>query len=186
MTDTILWRRLDLPGHEIAGLKSGDEGWQLYGTAVFAFQGQACKLDYDIRCQANWRTAAARIQGAIGRRVVDIEIAVDGRQQWYVNGLHSPVVAGCLDLDLGFSPATNLLPIRRLALAVGASAEVRAAWLPFPVLELEPLPQTYRRDGARRYRYESRGGRFARDLAVDKLGFVTDYPGLWQVETGLK
>jgi hypothetical protein len=38
---------------------------------------------------------------------------------------------GCLDIDLGFSPSTNLLPIRRLTLAVGEAATVRAAWLPF-------------------------------------------------------
>lgn len=31
------------------------------------------------------------------------------------------------DLDLNFSPSTNLIPLRRLGLAVGAEAPVRAA-----------------------------------------------------------
>ena len=30
-----------------------------------------------------------------------------------------PIVAGSTDIDLNFSPSTNLLPIRRLGLAIG-------------------------------------------------------------------
>jgi hypothetical protein len=88
-----------------------------------------------------------------------------------------------VDIDLGFSPSTNLLPIRRLALNVGEEAEVRAAWLPFPSLVFEVLPQVYRREGERTYRYESRGGAFVRVLEVNAVGFVTSYPGLWQAES---
>lgn len=87
-----------------------------------------------------------------------------------------------VDIDLGFSPATNLLPIRRLSLARGQEAEVRAAWLPFPSLTFEVLPQVYRREGLQTYRYESGGGVFVRLLEVDAVGFVTDYPGLWAEE----
>jgi hypothetical protein len=93
-----------------------------------------------------------------------------------------PAVAGCIDIDLGFSPSTNLLPIRRLSLAVGVSAAVNAAWLPFPSLVFEVLPQVYRRAGQRTYRYESGGGAFVRVLEVNATGFVTTYPGLWQAE----
>jgi hypothetical protein len=91
-------------------------------------------------------------------------------------------VAGCIDIDLGFSPSTNLLPIRQLSLAVGEEAEVRAAWLPFPSLMFELFSQVYRREGARTYRYESGGGTFVRMLEVNAAGFVTSYPGLWQAE----
>ncbi len=92
-------------------------------------------------------------------------------------------MAGCIDIDLGFSPSTNLLPIRRLSLAVGAEAEVKAAWLPFPSLVFEALPQVYRREGERAYRYASAGGTFMRVLEVNAVGFVTRYPGLWQAES---
>jgi hypothetical protein len=186
MTDSILWRRLDLPGHEIACLQPTGAGWRLQGTAVFAYQRQACKIDYDIRCREDWCTASAQVNATIGSRTVDLLIVADANRNWHLNDRRCPGVAGCIDLDLGFSPSTNLLPIRRLALAVGEAAEVNAAWLPFPAMELAPLAQTYRRDEALRYHYESRGGRFARDLGVNQLGFVTDYPGLWQIEAGSK
>ncbi len=89
---------------------------------------------------------------------------------------------GCIDLDLNFSPSTNLLPIRRLALTVGETADVRAAWLRFPSFKLEPLPQQYRRIGETTYRYESAGGQFIADLKVNRSGFVVDYPSIWQAE----
>ncbi len=85
---------------------------------------------------------------------------------------------------LGFTPATNLLPIRRLGLAPGQSAEVRAAWLSFPALTLELLEQVYRRTSEATYAYASDGGRFTAELSVSGDGFVTRYPGLWEAEPG--
>ena len=89
---------------------------------------------------------------------------------------------GCTDIDLNFSPSTNLLPIRRLGLAVGEASDVKAAWLRFPSFRLEPLAQQYRRLDELTYRYESAGGQFVAELKVDPSGFVVDYPGLWQAE----
>jgi hypothetical protein len=112
-----------------------------------------------------------------------VEIAVDAQQRWSLNGIDCPRVAGCHDIDLSFSPATNLLPIRRLALRVGERANVRAAWLRFPAFSLEPLDQVYEHIGDASYRYESAGGAFVAQLQVNSLGFVTNYPNLWQQES---
>lgn len=180
MTDTILWRRLDRPGHEVARLRARDDGAELSGTAVFLHEEEPCDLSYRVVCDAAWRTVSTVVRGMVGDRRVDLGIAVDDTQRWSVNGEETPAVAGCTDVDLGFSPSTNTLPIRRLDLAVGDEAEVAAAWLPFPALDLEPLPQVYRRVGERSYRYESAGGRFVRTLRVDRAGLVVDYPGLWR------
>ncbi len=89
---------------------------------------------------------------------------------------------GCIDLDLNFSPSTNLLPIRRLNLPIGQEAAVRAAWLRFPSFSLEPLEQRYRRVDAAVYRYESAGGKFVTQLDVNASGFVTRYPGFWEAD----
>jgi hypothetical protein len=84
--------------------------------------------------------------------------------------------------DLNFSPSTNLLPLKRLGLAVGQEAKVRAAWLRFPSFDLKPLDQLYRRTGEATYRYESAGGVFVAELEVNGVGFVTHYPGFWQAQ----
>ena len=183
MTGIMLWRRLDLPGHEIAKLAMLDDGWKLSGTAIFASQQGPAKLDYVVNCDGAWRTSSAQVEGVLGGEDIDLTVSVDAERRWRLNGTECAPVAGSIDIDLGFSPSTNLLPIRRLALAVGDEAEVKAAWLPFPSLKFEPLAQVYRRLAERTYRYESRGGSFVRTLEVDSAGFVTSYPGLWQAES---
>jgi hypothetical protein len=178
---SIIWRRLDLPGHDAARLSRLESGWHLTGTVVFASEGRPCRLDYIVVCDRDWRTVTGRVTGWVGVGLVDVEVSADAGR-WQLNGVECPAVAGCTDLDLEFSPSTNLLPIRRLGLAVGAEAPVRSAWLRFPGFTLEPLDQVYRRTGDSTYRYRSTSGAFARDLRVNDVGFVVDYPGLWQAE----
>jgi uncharacterized protein len=185
VTDIILWRRLDLPGHEVGRLKRRDDGWELSGTAVFSYEQRPCKLDYLVICDAGWRTCAAQIAGIVGDRDVDLRVSVDRGRKWYLHNAECPAVTGCIDIDLGFSPSTNLLPIRRLSLAVGQAEQVRAAWLPFPSLTFAVLPQVYRREGQQMYRYESGDGAFVRLLEVNASGFVTSYPGLWVEESNI-
>lgn len=179
---SILWRRLDLSGHEACRLFSKDGAWALSGTAVFAFEGQGCRLQYEVECDATWRTRSATVSGWIGAEPIDVAIRVDANHQWWCNDDVCPDVEGCDDVDLNFSPSTNLLPIRRLALRVGENTEVRAAWLRFPSFRLEPLVQSYRRLDETTYRFESDGGRFAAELRVNAAGFVTTYGDLWRTE----
>jgi hypothetical protein len=148
---------------------------------VFADEGRPCRLNYLVACGPDWRTVAGRVTGWLGATAVEVDVLVDDGR-WRLNGMDCPAVAGCVDLDLNFSPSTNLLPIRRLDLAVGAEARVRAAWLRFPSFALEPLDQVYRRTGGDTYRYESGGGRFVADLRVNPIGFVIHYPGGWEAE----
>src|SRR5262245_58122455 len=179
---SVIWRRLDEPGHDAARLLSQALEWHLNGTAVFVSNRRPCRLDYLVVCDLSWRTISGRVTGWLGEDRVEMEITVDDGC-WRLNGVEFPAVAGCIDLDFKFSPATNLLPIRRLELEVGAASQARAAWLEFPSPTLQPLDQLYLRTGERTYRYESSGG-FARDLRVNAAGFVIDYPGFWQMETG--
>jgi hypothetical protein len=184
----MLWRRLDRRGHEAARLSLDfsldPASWHLTGTAAFAYEGDPCLLSYQISGDPDWRTVAATVTGWVGARNIEVHLARDAADQWTLNGEPCPAVAGCLDLDLNFSPSTNLLPIRRLDLAVGQTAEVRAAWLRFPEFTLEPLPQVYRRTSATTYRYESSGGAFVAHLTVNAVGFVTRYPRFWQADIG--
>lgn len=172
----ILWRRLDVPGHESARLAPDGAGWRLAGTAVFLYEHRPCRLDYAITCDQAWRTTGATVAGWVGDQIIDVRLEVDAGARWRLNGEACPAVTGCIDVDLNFSPSTNVLPIRRLQPAVGQAVDVRAAWLRFPSFALEPLPQVYRRVDDRTYRYESHGVEFVATLAVDAAGMVLRYP----------
>ena len=180
----ILWRRVDRPGHESARVSPGLAGWELAGTAVFAHEGKACGFNYTIACDREWRTKSADVVGWLGADAVRVNALVGEDGRWRVDGVDIPEIAGCVDVDLNFSPSTNALPIRRLGLAVGQAAEVRAAWLRFPSFALEPLEQVYRRTGDAIYRYESAGGTFVADLEVNAAGLVLHYPGFCRAEAG--
>ncbi|HSP14207.1 MAG TPA: putative glycolipid-binding domain-containing protein [Thermoanaerobaculia bacterium] len=179
---SILWRRIDRPGHEYASLAGDESGWLLAGVALFEHEKVACRLDYSIGCDRSWCTTAARVSGWVGKRNIDITIAADRGRSWTLNGIECPEARGCLDIDLNFSPSTNLLPIRRLALAAGQRSEIRAAWLRFPGFTLEPLDQTYTRVGERTYRYESAGGKFVAEIQVNELGLPMSYGNIWVSE----
>jgi len=182
MAGPILWRRLDRPGHEAARIARVDSGWQLLGAAVFLDDRRVCRLDYEVVCDSNWRTRTGRVSGWLGDESIRIEITFDSGR-WRLNA-EAIDLAGCVDLDLNFSPSTNLLPIRRLNLAVGQQASVRAAWLRFPSFALEPLDQLYRRTATSTYRYESAGGQYIADLEIDDFGFVKRYPGFAEAVSG--
>jgi hypothetical protein len=179
---SVLWQRLDIPGREVAELVSAPHGWTLSGVALLAHEKRPCRLEYRIDCDGGWQTRAVTIHGHLGAMPAELELTRDAGNAWYRDGTLIPALHGCIDVDLGFSPSTNLLPIRRLGLRIGQRAEVRAAWVRFPELTLEVLEQVYTRTGTASYLYESARGAFRRELAVDADGFVLEYPDFWRVE----
>ncbi|MDF1873797.1 putative glycolipid-binding domain-containing protein, partial [Vannielia sp.] len=91
----------------------------------------------------------------------------------------APMLSDCTDIDLAFTPATNLLPICRLEPT--SRAEVAAVWF---LLEgggqIERLEQSYTPLGAHRYACAS--PEFEAELTVDPCGFATRYSGVWEGE----
>ncbi|MFN2604156.1 MAG: putative glycolipid-binding domain-containing protein [Gemmatimonadaceae bacterium] len=179
----IIWRRLDIPGHDEAELNSSEDGSVLSGSANFVSNGQDCRFDYRIDCGPDWQTSRCTISGFVGSDSVSMAIERDRAGRWTVDRIDRPDLAGCEDIDLSFTPATNLLPVRRLDLVVGERAEVRAAWVRFPELDVQILDQVYTRLDANRFLYQSGDSTFERILTVDQWGFVTEYPGLWITES---
>jgi hypothetical protein len=179
--ETMLWRRIDTPGHDSCRLAATVAGWRLRGTAVFRHAAGPARLAYDVRADAAWRTRAGRVDGWVGGRRVRVRVRrlASG---WEVNGLAARVGAECVDLDFGFTPATNVLQLRRLALGVGGAASVSVAWLDAPSSGLDVLAQRYERRTVATYWYEAPRFGYAALLEVSPAGFVRQYPGLWAAD----
>lgn len=178
------WRRVDVPGREQARIARAGNGWRLSGDLEVEDEGVAARLRYEIDCDHAWRTRAALVEGEADGHAVRFALGADGAGNWTRDDEPMPDLHGALDVDLGFTPATNTLPIRRLALDVGASAPVQSAWLRFPELRLERLEQTYTREDDRVFRYRAMvdGNLFIARLDTDRFGRVVRYEGLWEAE----
>jgi len=176
---TILWQCLEDPGHDACRLEGHAEGWTLEGTAVLRLDGTPAVLSYVVSCDLSWRTVSGRLDGWIGERRLRHAIArTDGG--WIFDGGAVAGMEDCVDLDLGFTPATNLFQLRRIALATGQAADVPVAWLDVQTGRLERLAQRYERRSEGTYWYESPRFGYAAVLEVDATGFVRRYPGLWE------
>jgi hypothetical protein len=181
---SILWNRLDTPGHDACRLIETPAGWELEGTAVFDQGGTPARLDYSVACDASWRTRWGRVRGWIGARAVDLHITRTATGAWTLNGEEVLPSMDCTDLDLGFTPATNLIALRRLDLPVGQRATTQTAWLDDSAFTLEALEQIYLRQSSGTYAYESPRFEYAGVLEVDSAGFVRRYPTLWDAVAG--
>lgn len=175
---SVLWRRLDHEGHDACRLIDTGDGWALAGQASFMEEGGLlCGLAYDIRCARDWTTRSAEVSGFVDKSPLAWRMERSQSGAWTVNGAHQPSLDSLVDIDLGFTPATNLVALRRFSLEVGASAVAPAAWFAFPELRMDRMEQTYRRLDADRYDYT--GINYRAVLTVSPVGFVTDYPNLW-------
>jgi len=184
---TVLWRRLDGPGHDACRLVSDGDGSRIEGTAVLQIDGSAALLRYAVCCDSSWRARRGEVRGWIGDRTIDLDItplAGAGWVGWSLNGVEVRAVRGCADLDFGFTPATNLFQLRRLALAPGQGADDAVAWLDVSVGTLDRLVQRYERRSETIYWYEAKRFEYAALLEVDRDGFIRRYPGLWERAEG--
>uniref|UniRef100_UPI004048F09B putative glycolipid-binding domain-containing protein n=1 Tax=Brachybacterium sp. GPGPB12 TaxID=3023517 RepID=UPI004048F09B len=103
---------------------------------------------------------------------------------WQVDGEARPDLDAAREVDISVSPLSNTLPIRRLGLAIGESADIVTAYVRVPELDVTTDPQRYTRTGEHEYLYESRDSDFHRYVTVDEEGLVLEYPGLFTREEG--
>jgi uncharacterized protein len=137
-------------------------------------------IHYRIRADAGWTTRHVEVT-LVEERPRMLRLHADGEGGWTDDaGAALPELAGCLDVDLSFSPFTNTLAIRRLALAEGEHGDTRVALVSLPELTVAPDPQRYTRLAADRYRFDSLDSDFTRELALDEHSLVLDYPGLFR------
>lgn len=180
LIEAVLWRRLDEPASEHCRLWETADSYVFEGRVLTVVDRSPAEVRYTVDCRREWETCIAQVMLIRGESTREIELRRDERGVWWKDGERVDGMDGLPDVDLGVTPATNTLPIRRLGLEIGASAEVDAVWVRFPELELERLPQQYTRLEERRYRYESAGGAFVADLEVDAEGLVVGYGELWE------
>jgi uncharacterized protein len=177
-TRRVAWRRSDeVATDEHCTLTLRNGGLSLVGTVLGAEGGLPVRIEYRVLADGAGLTTAVHVRDLRGFEARTISLERDAKGNWSVDGKVIRALKGCTDVDLGCSPSTNTLPIRRLRLAVGASHTIKAAWVRFPELTIVKAAQTYTRLDEFTYRYAS--GDFEAELTADDDGLVASY-AVWQ------
>jgi uncharacterized protein len=173
-TRRVAWRRSDdIETDEHCTLTVRDSGLSMVGTVLGAEAGAPVRIEYRVLADAAGFTTATHVRDLRGFETRTLTLDRDAKGNWSVDGKTVRSLKGCTDVDLGCSPSTNTLPIRRLRLAPGKSATIKAAWVRFPDLVVVKSAQTYTRLDEFTWRYAS--GSYESELTVDDDGLVAVY-----------
>lgn len=177
---SAIWERLDHPGIDEANLTSDASGYLLSGESRYMNEQDHTSIEYQVRTDSSFLTQQANVMVRTGKRRREIHIE-QAQGKWTLNGKPQVSVQGLVDLDFGFTPATNYFQIRRLGLVPGQECHLTTAWMDADSLELEPLFQIYRRISDRAYYYRSPSHFYGAMLELLPNGFVRNYPTLWTI-----
>jgi uncharacterized protein len=185
----IMWAPWEGPGLEHLRLIAEDEAVTADSVIIGLYEDRPFRIRYTIRCDATWSVREVDV-GMIGPGGSEIHLRTDGRGQWTAaDGQPLPALAGCIDVDLSATAFTNTLPIRRLGLGTGESADLSVVYIDAPTLDVSSVRQRYecrRLDPAgalywyESLPYEALPDGFVAELPVDPDGLVLDYPGLFR------
>lgn len=176
----VRWQAWNGGGLEHCVARESQDGLVLSGAVVGA-RGTEYGAFYDVRTDALFRTREVRVTYAAGP---SLHVEADGEGTWrdVLAGVPLPELSGCIDVDIGVTPATNTLPIKRLNLAGDQSCDILAAYVPLPSQIGDRFTPTCAEqrytciEPGRKYRYEGLFRNFAAVLEVDTNGLVLDYP----------
>jgi uncharacterized protein len=180
VSEFAVWKRLDRPGRDAALLEAHAGGWLLRGAAAFDHQLGSAVVAYEVQVNARLETSRGLLNGFLGDAIVRHEILRDDGG-WRVDGVAAGGLQHLVDLDFGFTPATNVLQLMRMALAPAGKAELPVAWFDLDSAALTELPQTYERRSETSYWYEAPTIPYQALLEIAPNGFVRSYPDLWRL-----
>jgi hypothetical protein len=184
MLRKIIWAKQANTGLEHFYLRRGNEEIIADGIVIGVEENVAFRIRYRIRCDLGWQVRNVFVR-SLEENAQTLSFMADGSGNWTNESGH-PIseLAGCFDVDITATPFTNTLPIRRLGLTSGESAEIKVVYFRIPEMQVNAEPQRYtclETSGAGgKYKFESLNDGFTAVITVDPDGFVEDYPGLFK------
>lgn len=163
------WRNLADGTTTSVALRWENEGWTADGRI------ESNDVQFVLRISPMWQVQ----QFLLFRDLTepDLWLATDGHGRWgEVNGAHRTDLDGCVDVDLAGTPFTNCIPIRRLPLHVGHSAQQNVIRIDTDTLSVVPVAQTYSMIDSSTWRYRSMWSGDEVEASVDEYGLVVSEP----------
>jgi hypothetical protein len=170
----VRWSTWNGEHHDTVSIRWENEGFTISGASTRE------AVEYVLRVSPTWQVRQFILFRDLEEP--DLWLATDGAGRWgEMNGAHRTELDGCYDIHLGCTPFTATLPIRRLPLLDGHTAELPVVQIDTDTLEVEPITVRYTRIDALHWRIEHpASGQQAEidvEVEVDEHGVVVDYPG---------
>lgn len=165
-------------------LREGEDGITADGIVIGIEENSAFRVRYQIRCDLKWQVREVIVQ-SLDEKEQTLRFVSDGLGNWTnESGNRVSELNGCFEVDITATPFTNTLPIRRLSLMAGESAEIKVVYFIIPEMQIRVEPQRYTcvetGSAGGKYKFESLNGGFSAVISVDADGLVEDYPGLFK------
>jgi hypothetical protein len=156
-------------GDEHLTLLWENEGWTASGVVSRE------RVQYVLRLSPAWQVRQFILFRDLDEP--DLWLATDGGGRWgEMNGAHRVELDGCYDVELAITPFTSTLPIRRLPLHVGHTADVSVAVIDVETLDVHPEHRRYTREGSHHWVVTDLDGGAVSEFDVDEHGLVLDVP----------
>jgi uncharacterized protein len=177
---TVCWTPVGGAGFEHLQLRAEEGGFVARSIVLGIDEETPFRLQYKIRTDPDWRTRKLWVRAATPVGESALALRSDGHGNWRnEDGTEMPELKGCIDVDITATPFTNTLPINRLRLTPGQSADLRMVYVTAPSLELSVSAQRYSGRSDSQIFFESPAHDFTAVLPIDDAGLVLDYPQLF-------
>ncbi len=183
MQKSIVWEGLDNDTEEHCAVnyldkgimvRSEIEGWAGHKVAVYA--------EYTLKLDTAWNVLEFEIIFHLADNEHKYHMQRDAAGKWTdSDGKHRPEFDGCDHIDISLTPFTNTLPVNGLHFEEGQTREVDVLYIDVLENVLRRDTQKYTKTSQNTYRFENEGGNFIAEITVDDDGFVTFYPGLFEM-----
>lgn len=158
-------------------LDDAGSGHRLAGTVLTIRDKVPLEIRYVILTDNEWAPRDVGIHILGGEADVSLALAADGKGSWTLDNEPLTDFDGCLDIDLGFTPATKSITIKRLGLEPGDSRRIKALSVGFPGEPVGANSHSYTRLDEHRYLHIVAG--HEEELVLNEAGLALAY-GPWR------
>jgi uncharacterized protein len=189
----LVWSGVEEWLTETAEVELGDDGLRAIGFQLGA-EPDPFRVDYRLEAPDRYVTKELELTATAQGWRRHLLLRHDGSGGWNAEVEDEGDVPGgpwdgslpdlseARDIDIGNSPLTNTMPIRRHGFQRGGSGDFVMAFITMPTLRVEASPQRYEHvrssETGSVVRYLSRDGDFTAELELDEDGLVEFYPRL--------
>ena len=173
----VMWVPAQKPGFEHLKLVELPKRVTV-SSLIIGIENDPYRLHYEIGCDAHWHVRRVDIQLLDVPTERAVYLVTDGNGHWATaDGEPLPEFDGCIDIDISNTPFSNTIPIRRLNLHAGKSADLKVLNIAAPGMKISLVEHRYtcleRHDRGGTYHFESLSDKTEVQLTIDRDGIVS-------------